>query len=253
MGVFNIIHGVMSDRCTNGINIVLILVLVVLSGRCYVNNSHFQRTVETYVCMEVGDYPDSVNLEKLIKEDKKRVALTFDDGPKSPYTERLLDGLKERNVKATFFVIGESVRENEALIKRMAEEGHIIGNHTYSHVQLSTLDYEACIEEIENTNRAIFDACGVTPKYIRPPFGSWNENVTMAVNMTEVLWDVDPLDWKVKNAGIVTNSVIRCADDGSIILLHDIYESSVDAAIMIIDELKAQGYEFVTVEELLLD
>lgn len=243
----------MLDKYTRIINMILLLLLIIISADCFSYSRPFRETVLTYFYMEKAVYPDSVNLEQLVQEEKRQVALTFDDGPRPLYTERLLDGLKERGVRATFFVIGEKVEGNEAILKRMVEEGHVIGNHTYSHVQLSTVDYETGLEEIKKTNEAIYNACGVMPEYIRPPFGSWNDKMTMDVNMTEVLWSVDPLDWQTKDSVLVTKKTVRCVEDGSIILLHDIYESSVDAALQIIDELTMQGYEFVTIDELLID
>ncbi len=243
----------MLEKVTRIINIILLFLLVVISADCFTCSSPFRQTVLTYFYMEQGVYPDSVNLEQLVQEEKKRVALTFDDGPSTLYTQRLLDGLKERGVRATFFVIGKNIEGNEDILRRMVEEGHIIGNHTYSHVELSTVSYEIGLEEIQKTNEVIFDACGITPEYIRPPFGSWNDKLTMDVNMTEVLWNVDTLDWQSKDAGLVTKKALRCAEDGSIILLHDVYGTSVDAALDIVDELTKEGYEFVTIDEMLID
>ncbi len=242
----------MLDKYTRIINMIQLLLLIVISADCFIYSMPFRETVLTYFCMEKGVYPDSVNLEQFVQEETKRVALTFDDGP-GPFTEQLLDGLKKRNVRATFFVIGKSIEGNESILKRMAEEGHIIGNHTFTHVRLSTVDYEVGLEEIVETNKAIENACGVVPKYIRPPFGSWSERLTMDVDMTVVLWNVDPLDWQTKDSGIVRDKVIKCVEDESIILLHDVYESSVNAALNIVDELTKQGYEFVTIDELLID
>lgn len=243
----------MSDKYIHIINMVLVLLLVIISADCFSYSQPFKKTVLTYIHMEKGAVPDSLNLEQLVQEEKKRVALTFDDGPSPRYTEKLLDGLKERDVKASFFIIGENVEGNEDILKRMAQEGHIIGNHTFSHVQLSTVSYDVGLKEIEETNNSIFNACGVMPEYIRPPYGSWNDRMTMDVNMTEVLWNVDPLDWQVSDSSLVTKRVLKCVDDGSIILLHDVYESSVDAALEIVDALQKEGYEFVTIDELLLD
>ena len=243
----------MNDKYIYVINMILMLMLVIISADCFSYSRPFRETVLTYIHMEKGAYPDSLNLEQMVQEEKKRAALTFDDGPSPLYTEKLLDGLKERDVKATFFVIGNSVEGNEDILKRMIEEGHIIGNHTYSHVQLSTVSYEVGLNEIEETNNIIFNACGVMPEYIRPPYGSWNDKMTMDVNMTEVLWNVDPLDWQTSDSELVVKRVLKCVDDGSIILLHDVYKSSVDAALKIVDELKKEGYEFVTIDELLLD
>lgn len=185
--------------------------------------------------------------------DRKMVALTFDDGPHPVYTERLLDGLKKRNVKATFFLIGKSADKYPELVKRMAEEGHLIGNHTMDHVRLNHKTYEEAIEQICQSNQIISQITGQTPQYIRPPFGEWSKELQEEVDMTAVLWDVDPVDWKVKNTEIVVKRILKNARDGDIILLHDVYGTSVDAALEIVDQMQAEGYEFVTVDEIILD
>lgn len=185
--------------------------------------------------------------------DRKMVALTFDDGPHPVYTERLLDGLKERDVKATFFLIGKSADKYPDLVKRMAEEGHLIGNHTMDHVQLNHKTYEEAIEQIRQSNQIISQITGQTPQYIRPPFGEWSKELQEEVDMTAVLWDVDPVDWKVKNTDTVVKRILKNARDGDIILLHDVYGTSVDAALEIVDQMRAEGYEFVTVDEIILD
>lgn len=181
------------------------------------------------------------------------VALTFDDGPHPVYTARLLDGLKERDVKATFFLIGANVKGHEDIVERMAEEGHLIGNHTYSHVRLTAVsDREAC-QEIDEANEVLSNACGSVIHYIRPPFGSWQEDLYSLVDMQVVLWSVDPRDWQLKNTDAVVKAVLDDVENGDIILLHDVYNTSVEAAFQIIDRLKEQGYEFARVDELLLD
>ena len=181
------------------------------------------------------------------------VAITFDDGPSKYWTEGLLDGLRERNVKATFFLIGENVEGNEHLVERMVAEGHLIGNHTYSHVQLTTISDEEACAEIEEANAVLSEAVGEGIHYIRPPFGSWQEDLDSLVDMQVVLWSVDPMDWKVQNTEIIVQRVLQEVEDGDIILLHDVYRESVEAALRIIDELQARGYEFVRVDEILLD
>lgn len=181
------------------------------------------------------------------------IAITFDDGPRRSTTGKLLDGLKERGVKATFFLVGSNVEGNEDLIKRMYDEGHLIGNHTYSHVQLSTVNATQAYNEIVETNQIISQITGETPKYIRPPYGSYSSKLLMQINMIPVLWSVDPDDWDTTNTGKVVQSVVKNVKCGDIILLHDIYDSSVTAALEIIDQLKAKGYVFVTVDQLLLD
>ena len=187
------------------------------------------------------------------KVERKVVALTFDDGPHKFYTEKLLDGLKERGVKATFFLIGESIEGNEELVRRMSDDGHLIGNHTYHHVQLTKETKEQALEEITLTNERILEITGMTPTYIRPPFGSWSEELAEEIDMTPVLWSVDPKDWKSQNSGMVTGHILKNTKDGDIILLHDIFSTSVDAALQVVDRLVEEGYTFVTVEDLLIE
>ncbi len=186
-----------------------------------------------------------------IREPAPKIAITFDDGP-SIYTEKLLDGLKERQVRATFFVIGKSAQQYPEIIKREAVEGHLLGNHTYSHVQITKLSIEKAREEIEKTNQIIEDLTGNKVEYVRPPFGVWEEELE-DLQMHSTMWSVDPLDWTTKNTDEIVNRVVTKVKENDIILLHDCYESSVQAALRIVDLLQAQGYEFVTVEELLMD
>lgn len=185
--------------------------------------------------------------------EKMRLALTFDDGPNRVYTKELLDGLKERDIKASFFLMGKSIVGNEELVKRMHDEGHLIGNHTYNHVQLNKLpDTQAC-DEILKTNNLIYEITGEYPLYIRPPFGVWVEGLDCHVTMLPVFWNVDPLDWNTKNVDQVVRKVEQNAEDGDIILMHDNYDSSVKAALRIVDDMMKEGYEFVTVDKLILD
>ena len=184
--------------------------------------------------------------------EKKKVALTFDDGPSSKYTPLLLEGLKERGVHATFFLMGKNIEGKEALVKQMQEEGHLIGNHTYNHVQLDKISKEAAKEEIEATNQEIFEITGVYPAWLRPPYGEWKKNLDFYVGMFPVLWDVDTLDWKSKNVDSIMRIVKNEVEDGAVILMHDAYQSSVDAALQIVDLLMEEGYEFVTVDKLIL-
>ena len=182
-----------------------------------------------------------------------KIALTFDNGPSAAWTPVLLDGLKERGVKATFFLIGENADKNPEIVKRMAEEGHLIGNHTYSHIQLTSDNKEVFREELVKTNEILKAITGENVTYIRPPYGSWDKSLEQDLNMFPVLWNVDPLDWCTPDAGLVMSRVLQQVEDGDIILLHDYYDTSVTAALMIVDEMKKQGYEFVTVEEILFD
>lgn len=181
------------------------------------------------------------------------IAFTFDDGPHPVWTERLLDGLKARGIRATFFVIGESAEEYPDLIQRMLDEGHQVGNHTYSHVQLTACNEEEAIEEIKKTQEVIYQAAGFIPQYIRPPFGSWNEMLQEETSLEAVLWDVDPYDWKVQNTDAIVKSILEQTEDGSIILLHDVYETSVEAALKAADIFLERGYRFCTVDEIMIE
>jgi len=185
--------------------------------------------------------------------ESSKIALTFDDGPHPVYTEKLLDGLKERGVKATFFVTGEHAKLHPELIKRMQEEGHLIGNHTYSHIQLRSDNADEFEEELRRTNAVIEEITGQEVLYVRPPYGSWDRKLEKKLNMFPVLWTIDPTDWSCLNADTVTKRVVKKARENAIILLHDYYETSVTAALRIVDLLTKEGYEFVTVDEVLMD
>lgn len=186
-------------------------------------------------------------------QEKPKIALTFDDGPHPSSTPVLLDGLAGRNVKVTFFVIGENVVKYPKILAREAEEGHMIGNHTYSHVDLTKISREMAECELEKTNTAIEVVTGEKTEYMRPPYGAWEKKMEEKTGMMAVLWNVDPLDWNTENETEIVNKVVTETEENDIILLHDCYLSSVKAALRIIDIMQAKGYEFVTVDELLLD
>ena len=220
-------------------------------------DAEFQDSVQTMentgmgqsIAVQVSEN-SSIRAEKTITA---KVALTFDDGPHPVYTLQLLDRLNERGVHATFFVVGKNILGNEALLKRMETEGHLIGNHTYSHVKLSELDIARACAEVEKTNALICEVTGKEPEFIRPPFGEWKKAMECSFEMIPVLWDVDPLDWTTKNTALVVERVLKDTKPGDIILLHDYYQSSVDAALEIVDALTERGYKFVTVDELILE
>lgn len=195
---------------------------------------------------------NTVMKSEIIIEDKK-VALTFDDGPHPEYTPKLLDGLKKRNVKCTFFLLGQSAEMHPELVKRIAEEGHLIGNHTYTHVQLTTLSDKMAKKELDMTDKVICDITGKNVEYVRPPFGDWNQKSTMMDSYIVVLWNVDSRDWVLKNRDCIVRNTLPFVKDKSIILMHDSYQTSVDAALDIVDSLQKEGYEFVTVDELVMD
>jgi peptidoglycan/xylan/chitin deacetylase (PgdA/CDA1 family) len=183
----------------------------------------------------------------------RQVAITFDDGPNPDYTLKLLEGLKKRGVKATFFVLGEEVENYPDILGAIYDEGHLIGIHSYQHVNFTEIGDNATLEQINRTQEAICAVTGEYAGYIRPPYGSWRKELDTKVPLIEVLWDVDPMDWATNDADTVVRRVEAHVEDGSIILLHDASESTVQAAFRIIDLLQGQGYEFVTVETLLVE
>ncbi|HJA92078.1 MAG TPA: polysaccharide deacetylase family protein [Candidatus Eisenbergiella merdipullorum] len=197
--------------------------------------------------------PDAEEEKNAEEKEPRKVGLSFDDGPHPTYTEQLLDGLKERGVKATFFVTGEHAALHPDIIRRMSEEGHLIGNHTYSHIQLNSSNREAFRKELIRTNEVISQITGKEVLYVRPPYGSWDKTLEEELNMFPVFWTVDPLDWCSSNASCIVQSVVREVEENDIILMHDYYDTSVTAALQIVDELLAEGYTFVTVEEILFD
>lgn len=190
---------------------------------------------------------------EIVPEEDVEIALTFDDGPHPIWTEKLLDGLKARGIRATFFVIGQSAEEYPELIQRMVDEGNQVGNHTYSHVQLTACDKKNALEEIRKTQEVIYQAAGFQARYIRPPFGSWNELLQEETSLEAVLWDVDPYDWKVQNTDAIVKSILKQTEDGSIILLHDVYEASIEAALKAADIFLERGYRFCTVDEIMIE
>lgn len=180
---------------------------------------------------------------------KKLIALTFDDGP-SNNTLKLLDELNKRDVKATFFVLGSRVGNFEDVIIKAYQDGHQIGSHTFSHKNLFYLTEEEIKNEIEKTNNAIYNVIGVRPTIIRVPYGNINSKIRSISDMNHILWNVDTLDWKYKNTNKVYKRIISKATDGDIILLHDIFKTSVNGVLKAIDELKKEGFEFVTIDEM---
>lgn len=187
---------------------------------------------------------------------EKLVALTFDDGP-GPYTERLLNAMKKRGVKATFFLLGNRIDRYPQLVKRMEKEGHAVGNHSYDHPNLTRLSASGVASNMNKTAKKIEKLIGHKPEVMRCPGGSCNKTVkkyAADAGIPIIYWDVDTRDWesrnvtKIMNVAFGTNGI----KNGSIVLMHDIHEPSVDAAIKMMDKLKKQGYTFVTVPELLM-
>ena len=179
------------------------------------------------------------------------VALTFDDGPRNATTGRLLEGLALREVPATFFLVGERIAGSEDLIREMAAAGHQIGIHTYDHVRVTELSHRDFDLQVSKTRALLTDILGEGDYWLRPPYGIVDRSVEQWADGPLILWSVDPEDWKYQDADRIVDCVTRQVEDGDIILMHDIYDTSVDAALRIVDELLDRGYCFVTVEQLM--
>lgn len=181
---------------------------------------------------------------------KGYVALTFDDGPYPPTTNRVLDKLKEYNAKATFYVLGNRAEKYRDTVKRIYDEGNEIGNHSYSHKNLTKVDEVQFNIEVNGTNNIIENIIGKKPETIRPPYGANNEEVNKKIGMPLVNWNIDTLDWKHKNPELIKQNILNNLQDGNIILMHDIHSTTVDAIVDIIDDIHNMGYRMVTVSEL---
>lgn len=191
-----------------------------------------------------------------IQTSEKVIAITFDDGPHGVNTPRLLDMLKKRNVKATFYVVGNMVKYNPQLLRRMIAEGHEIGNHTVTHGTLSKMSDTALRKELQDAHDMIVKETGIAPRSMRPPGGAIKNDqkklMLKEFGYPTILWSVDPEDWKKPGASVVTSRLVNGAKPGGILLVHDLHASTVDAMPSTLDQLLAQGYRFVTVTELIM-
>ncbi|MEC1259860.1 polysaccharide deacetylase family protein [Bacillus swezeyi] len=188
--------------------------------------------------------------EAKVNPNGKVIALTFDDGPNPASTNKILDALKKYEGHATFFVLGSRAQVYPETVKRMMKEGNEVGNHSWDHPLLTRLSDEKAYKEIDDTQQVIEKISGHLPTHLRPPYGGINDSVRGLTNLKISLWDVDPEDWKVRNKQKIVNHVMSHAGDGKIVLMHDIYAASAEAAEEIIERLNQQGYQLVTVSQL---
>ena len=250
------------------------------------NDSHFNFTEDslelTFDPYQVGPYSDDEikisipeeELEGIVKEEylhiekeesnvkappkrdlselagKKLLAFTFDDGPSDGPTNKLLDNLDKYNARVTFFVLGSRVNTYRDTLIRAYEMGNQIGSHTYSHLNLYQLSDYDIMKEINNTNDAIESIIGIHPDKLRAPYGNTNDHIKELSNMYSILWNVDTEDWRYKDAEKIKEHIITHAHDGAIILLHDIYSTSVEGALLAMEELQDE-YAFVTIDEMI--
>ncbi len=196
---------------------------------------------------KVTDYDFYNNI--YINDNSKIIAFTFDDGP-NYNTKKVIDTLKKYNVTATFFLMGKNIVGNEKIVKYMYESGMEIGNHTYNHLLLTKYSKEKINEEILKTNNLIFNIIGKNPTLLRPSYGSFNKKIKSVSNMPIIIWDIDTLDWKYKNSQRIANKILSSIKDGDIVLMHDIYKSTLNSLDLVIPELLNRGYKIVSVSEL---
>lgn len=183
------------------------------------------------------------------------IALTFDDGPHAVHTPRLLDMLRKRNIKATFYVVGTNVKRYPSIIRRIVAEGHEIANHTVNHPNLSKMSNSGVRKELNDARDSIIATCGVKPRTMRPPYGALTTSqrawIHKEYGYPTILWDVDPNDWRKPGASVVTSRILNNTRNGSIVLAHDIHKETIDAMPATLDGLLRKGFKFLTVSQLL--
>lgn len=195
--------------------------------------------------------PEPIIAEKVDCNKDKCLALTFDDGPNLATTPQILDELRRANVPASFFVLGWRIPGNETLIKRIYEDGHDLGNHSWDHPDFTQLSPEQAKQQIDRTQAAIVAAGVPAPTLLRPPYGAWNATVQGLTDMNIMLWNADPQDWSANTAEEVVQRVEASARPGAILDMHDIYHVTANALPKIITDLHGAGYHFVTVSQML--
>lgn len=235
-------------------------VLLVCNASCTTNQNRKKKTVtaEPAPTAPVTVLPTSTgskNSYNRVSVNGPYLALTFDDGPHPQNTPRLLDILKARNAKATFYVVGTNAKRYPDILRRIIAEGHEIGNHSTTHPSLSKLSDEGVRRELQICHDAVLSATGVAPRTMRPPYGAittaqkgW---IRQEFGYPSILWSVDPLDWKRPGSSVVSARLIAGANSGGILLSHDIHAGTIDAIPSVLDQLIAKGYQFVTVTQLL--
>lgn len=205
---------------------------------------------DPYSKVRIAPMAKHLKATERIFKDKKLVALTFDDGPMPETTPRLLGILREKDVLATFFVLGKQAAAYPDVIKRAAGEYHEVASHTMYHQNLIRLSADVATSDINEAKAILKNILGHNPIYTRPPYGNINDVVRATTNTPLILWSVDSEDWRSKNPDAILATSLSEVHDGAIILMHDIYPTTVEAVPRLIDTLRQDGYEFVTISEL---
>lgn len=186
-----------------------------------------------------------------VDPEKPMIALTYDDGPYTPVTGRILESLKAVGGRATFFVVGSRIDGREEITKKITEYGCEIGNHTYGHVVLTKTDNENALREIAKNDEVIFDTVGIKPSVVRPPCGCYNDFIRQNEKRPLVMWTIDTRDWSHQNKDRTVNTVLSNVKDGDIVLMHDLFVPTAEASEILIPELVNRGFQLVTVSELI--
>lgn len=213
----------------------------------YFNNINFENLdYIPYIIIPLTE--DTFNEDEVPDENKKYIAFTFDDGP-SKYTKELLKTLELNDSTATFFMLGNRMKYNEEIVKEVYKSSSEVASHTYSHKNLNKLSKDDILKEINSTSIIFNKITNDNIKYIRPPYGNYNDTVK-STNFPIILWNIDPKDWLVKDSTKVYNSVLKHACDGCIVLMHDLYPTTIEAVKMLIPKLNSLGYEVVSISDL---
>lgn len=247
------------------ITFIVFLSLIFIVSVFYLNSNEYKEAMSINDNMInistdiLNDYDDIIIRHG--NSEEKLIALTFDDGPDKDFTPQVLDILKKNDIKATFFVVGENVGSNPEILKREYEEGHAIGNHTFTHINVAKRGYGEIEKEINKTQEAVKKVIGKEPSLFRPPYRAISRemcSIAKSKNMNIVLWsDLDPRDWSNPGVDYIANTIINKVENGTIILLHDYNNlrnkrsQTVQAIDIAIPKLKEKGYKFVTVPELI--
>ena len=227
-----------------------LLVIIVLVSLLFIpTSSYAYKKNKEFSYGTLSKFEGKRNLRELDDiEDKKIVMFTFDDGPSEEFTNILIDELKKRDAKVTFFMMGNKIERYPDIVKKAYKNGHSISNHSYSHKDLRKLKNSTILYEINKTNE-LLEQLGIENKYFRPPYGFSNNKVFNASEMSFIFWSVDPMDWKYKNAERIYKKIIDEVEDGSVVIAHDIYKTSIEGVLMAIDKLLEEDYVLISLEE----
>ena len=227
--------------------LVFVIGFVVILDLCDLTIS---KTSDPIILATVAPMQKHVKITERDLRGKKLVVLTFDDGPSSATTPILLDTLKSRDVPAVFFMLGNMARGNPDLVREVEKRGNEVASHTMYHQNLTSIPLASAVADINEAKSTLSSILGHEPAYTRPPYGNNNDAIRSAMGTPVILWSVDTLDWKYKNTESIVSIALSQAHDGAIILMHDIHPTSVEAVPVLIDELRKNGYEFVSIKEL---